>query len=191
MAPTSRKRRRPPGGREVSSTGGELGSAAAGGHALTVEGTSEPSGRRLRGEARDELLRAELIPLAPGERPRPLLIATVVCGLLAVGVLAGTTTQSNLSSHGGSLIGGLFIAGVLALVCGGMFNRRYWAVLGFEALLAFQIIVSCLALTVVASWLVALVLVVVVGLAGWLFWKLVRVMGRLQVTTEFDPPNSA
>jgi hypothetical protein len=29
---------------------------------------------------------------------------------------------------------------------------------------------------------VAIVLVVVVGLGGWLFWKLVRVMGRIQVT---------
>ncbi len=62
-----------------------------------------------------------------------------------------------------------------------MYRRRYWAVLGFEALLTFQIIVSSLAL-IVASTITA------AGalhsrrpaFAGWLFWKLVRVMGRIQ-----------
>ena len=144
---------------------------------------------RPRGEARDELLRAELEPLGPDERPRPLLIATGVAALLAVLVLVGATTQSDLSAHGGSLAGGVFLAGVLAFVAGGMYNRRYWAVLSFEALIAFQIIVSCLALTVVSSLLVAVALVVVVGLGGWLFWKLVRVMGRIQVTPAYEPPD--
>lgn len=137
---------------------------------------------RLRGEARDAQLRAELTPLAPGERPTPLIVATAVAAVLAVAVLIGALSQHDLSSHGGSLIGGVFLAGVLAFIAGGMFNRRYWAVLSFEALLAFQILVSCLALIVVASIVVALVLVVVVGLGGWLFWKLVRVIGRIQVT---------
>jgi hypothetical protein len=145
-------------------------------------GPTPGSPERPRGEDRDALLRAQLQPLAPGERPRPLVVATVVAGLLAVAVLLGATTEHDLSSHGGSLYGGLFLAGVLAWLAGGMYNRRYWAVLGFEALIAFQIIVSCLALTVVSSLLVALFLVVVVGLGGWLFWKLVRVMGRIQVT---------
>ncbi len=112
----------------------------------------------------------------------PLIVASVVSAVVAVAVLVGATTQHDLSSHGGSLIGGVFLAAVLALLAGGMYNRRYWAVLGFEGLVAFQIIVSCLALTVVSSLVVAIVLLVVVGLAGWLFWKLVRIMGRLQVT---------
>ena len=33
----------------------------------------------------------------------------------------------------------------------GMYRRRYWAVLGFEGLLAFQIIVTSLALVVAAT----------------------------------------
>lgn len=138
---------------------------------------------RERGEERDALMRAELEPLAPDERPTPLVVATIVSGLLSVGVLIGTLTQHDLASHGGSLVGGLFLAGVLAFLSGGMWNRRYWAVLSFEGLLAFQILVSCLALIVVASLIAAVVLVIVVGLGGWLFWKLVRVMGRIQVTS--------
>jgi hypothetical protein len=53
-------------------------------------------------------------------------------------------------------------------------------VLCFEALLAFQIIVTSLALVVASTLLAAGVCLVSVGLGGWLFWKLVRVMGRLQ-----------
>ena len=61
-----------------------------------------------------------------------------------------------------------------------MYRRRYWAVLGFEALLAFQIIVTSLALVVASTILAAVICVVSIGLGGWLFWKLVRVMGRIQ-----------
>jgi len=144
--------------------------------------------RRSRSEERDALARAQLVPLAPGERPVPLLIAAGVAAALAVAVLVGTLTKHDLRAHGGSLYGGLFLAAALALCSGGMLARRYWAVLGFEGLLAFQMLVSCLALTVVSSLVVAVVLVVVVGLSGWLFWKLVRVMGRLSVTgREIEP----
>jgi len=66
------------------------------------------------------------------------------------------------------------------LVAWGMYRRRYWAVLGFEALLAFQILVTALALVVASTLLAAGVCVLVIGIAGWLFWKLVRVMGRIQ-----------
>jgi hypothetical protein len=62
----------------------------------------------------------------------------------------------------------------------GMYLRRYWAVLGFEALLAFQVIVSSLALVVASTLLAAGVCLLTIGLGGWLFWKLIRVMGRIQ-----------
>ncbi|HTD07692.1 MAG TPA: hypothetical protein VK680_02265, partial [Solirubrobacteraceae bacterium] len=51
---------------------------------------------------------------------------------------------------------------------------------GFEALLALQIILSSLALIIAASLLAAGEYVIALGLGGWLFWKLVRVMGRIQ-----------
>jgi hypothetical protein len=53
-------------------------------------------------------------------------------------------------------------------------------VLGFEALLAFQIIVTSLALVVASTIIAAVICLLSVGLGGWLFWKLVRVMGRIQ-----------
>jgi hypothetical protein len=61
-----------------------------------------------------------------------------------------------------------------------MYRRSYWAVLSFEALLAFQIIVTSLALVVASTIIAATICTLSVGLGGWLFWKLIRVMGRIQ-----------
>jgi hypothetical protein len=129
---------------------------------------------------RAEQARAALQPLGEDERPRALLVAVAVSALLAVGVLAGALTIHNLSSHGGSLAGGLFLAAVLALLAQGMYRRRYWAVLGFEALLAFQIIVTSLALVVASTLSAAGGCLAAILLGGWLAWKLIRVMGRIQ-----------
>jgi hypothetical protein len=138
------------------------------------------SNRPERGQ-REELLRAELEPLGEDERPPALLVAIAVCALLALAVILGAATVHNLRRHGGSLPGGAFLAIVLLLLAFGMYQRRYWAVLGFEALLAFQIIVTSLALVVASTISAAAICVVSVGLGGWLFWKLVRVMGRIQI----------
>jgi hypothetical protein len=137
------------------------------------------SGERERGRP----TRAPLEPLQPlgeGERPLALLIASGVCAVLAVAVLVGGLTVHNLSHHGGSLPGAIFLAAILALLALGMYRRRYLAVLGFEALLTFQILATSLALVIATSLLTAALCLLGIGLAGWLFWKLVRVMGRIQ-----------
>jgi hypothetical protein len=135
---------------------------------------------RPRSAQRDEQARAALQPLAPGERPGALLAAVAVAAILAIGVVVGALTVHNLTRHGGSLAGGLFLGAVLALLARGMYARRYWAVLGFEALLAFQVLVTSLALVVASTLIAAGACLLAVVLGGWLFWKLIRVMGRIQ-----------
>jgi hypothetical protein len=143
--------------------------------------------RPSRGELRDEEARAALEPLGEDERPAALLIAVAVCALLAIGVLVGALTVHDLSRHGGSVPAGAFLAAVFALLAQGMYRRRYWAVLGFEALLTFQILVTSLALVVASTIGAAVACLLSVGLAGWLFWKLVRVMGRIQASGQDAP----
>ncbi len=143
-------------------------------------GPSLERGRREERAQREELARAALRPLAPDERPTPLRVAVVVCVALSIAVIVGALSVHDLARHGGSLPGAIFLAVLLALLGRGMYARRYWAVLGFEALLAFQILVTSLALVVASTIPAAATCVVSVGLGGWLFWKLVRVMGRIQ-----------
>jgi hypothetical protein len=135
----------------------------------------------------DELARAALEPLGDRERPPALLIAVAVCILLALGVIVGAATVHDLSRHGGSLPGAVFIALTLALLAHGMYRRRYWAVLSFEALLAFQILVTSLALVVSSTIVAAGACLLSIVLGGWLFWKLVRVMGRIQASERGTP----
>jgi hypothetical protein len=141
----------------------------------------EPSdGERAARADREDRARAALEPLRAGERPPALLVAIAVCVVLALGVVIGAASIHDLNRHGGSLPGAAFLAVTLALLALGMYRQRYWAVLGFEALLAFQILVTSLALVVASTIAAAAVCVLSVGLGGWLFWKLVRVMGRIQ-----------
>jgi hypothetical protein len=129
---------------------------------------------------REDRARAALAPLGEGERPTSLLVAIGVCLLLALGVIVGAASVHDLSRHGGSVPGAAVLAVTLTLIAHGMYRRRYWAVLAFEALLAFQILVTSLALVVASTIAAAAACVLSVGLGGWLFWKLVRVMGRIQ-----------
>ncbi len=141
---------------------------------------ADPPGTDSARSSREERARAALAPLADKERPPALRVAIAVCVLLAIGVIAGALSVHDLSRRGGSLPGAIFLAVMLALLARGMYARRYWAVLGFEALLAFQVLVTSLALVVAATLLAAAVCLVSIALGGWLFWKLVRVMGRIQ-----------
>ena len=162
---------------EPSSAESPVGDLPAG--AVDTDGASR--NRPERGQ-REELLRDALEPLGEHERPPALLVATAVCALLAFAVILGAATIHDLSRRGGSLPGGAFLAIVLLLLAVGMYQRRYWAVLGFEALLAFQIIVTSLALVVASTIVAAAICLMSVGLGGWLFWKLIRVMGRIQAS---------
>ena len=154
-------------------------SVSAPGAAPIRDRDAEPGYERSR--ARDEAVRAELQPLPAGERPAAVTIAAVVAVLLAVAVVIGAATSEDLADKGGSFGGAALIAGLLLLAAYGMWRARYWAVLGFEAFLGFQILTTALALVVVSKWWAAVLCVVVIGLSGWLFWKLIRAMARLQM----------
>jgi hypothetical protein len=132
------------------------------------------------GGRRERPTPAPLEPLGEGERPPALFVAIGVSVVLAVAVLVGGLTVHNLSHHGGSLPGAIFIAAILILLALGMYRRRYMAVLGFEALLTFQIIATSLALLLASSIVTAVISLLAILLGGWLFWKLIRIMGRIQ-----------
>jgi hypothetical protein len=77
---------------------------------------------------------------------------------------------------------GIAIFAVVMLVCAaGMWRLRYWAVLGFEAFLGIVILIFSLLLVKASNLLGLLVALVIIGGGGFLFYKLVRVLSRLQI----------
>jgi hypothetical protein len=135
-----------------------------------------------RSEQRNAAVRAELEPLAPGERPPAIVAATLVAAALGIANLVAYAVGVKIDGKTPGPAVLLFPA-VMALAAVGMWRLRYWAVLGFEALLALIAIVFALFLVRAANVEAALLSVGAVGAAGWLFFKLVRVMARIQTPT--------
>jgi hypothetical protein len=147
-------------------------------------GEPVPADRMRRGYARAEernaAVRAQLEPLAPDERPAALVIAAVLAALLAIANLVAWAAGLDVEGKRPGAFGVLLFAAVMLLAALGMWQRRYWAVLGFEALLAITLCIAALSLLVASNLAAVVLCVAILGPAGWLFWKLIRVMGRLQ-----------
>ena len=142
--------------------------------------------KRLSGAERDEIARAGLKPLSPGERPVAVVVASVVAAVLAAANLGCFFAGVEVQGRQPNVIG-VLLFGVLMLVAAwGMWNLRYWALLGFQALLAVTLVIAGLSLMVAGNVLAVVLCVAVLGLGGWLFWKLVRVLGRVKVPLPGD-----
>ena len=141
----------------------------------------DAAGPRLRGEAANEAARAELEPLRPGERPPALIAGVLVAAALGIANVALYAAGTEVRGKAPSAAGAIAFAALMLVAAWGMWELRYRAVLGFQALLAVTIIIAALSLAV-ASNLVAVVLCLAIIVPGsWLFWKLVRVLARLQM----------
>ena len=142
-----------------------------------------------RSEARNEEIRQSLEPLAPGERPGAVTVAAIVAVLLAVAnvalMLAGVEVNGDKPKPGGTLI----FAAIMLAAAAGMWRARYWAVLGFQALLAITIIIAGLSLTVASNAAAVALCLTIVVFGGWLFWKLVRALARLQMPERRSQPS--
>jgi hypothetical protein len=133
-----------------------------------------------RAEERNAAVRAELEPLAPGERPAPLVAAAVLAALLGTANLVALIAGVEVEGEQPSVAGVLVFCAVMYIAAGGLWMARYWAVLGFEVLLGLIVLVFSLFLLRASNVLAVVVCVPIIAIAGWLFWKLVRVMGRIQ-----------
>ncbi len=135
-----------------------------------------------RGRARDDEIRASLVPLEPGERPRVVTLAAGIAFIFALGNVATALTGNDISTASGDPSVVTAITTALLLVAGfGMLARQYWAVLGFETILGLQIVFFSLYLIGVQSLVDAIIPLVAIGLLGWLFWKLIRPMALMQM----------
>lgn len=135
---------------------------------------------RARTEERNAAARATLTPLAPGERPWPILAGVALTALAAAGNLIAYLAGAKIGGKHPSA-GGIVVFSVVMLACAvGMWRLWYQAVLAFMVLLAIIVVLFSLFL-IEASNLLGFVVppVFIVG-GGYLFWKLVRVLGRIQ-----------
>jgi hypothetical protein len=149
----------------------------------TAAGRPATQATRPRAEERNAAVRARLRPFAPGERPWAIKVGAVVAVLVGgsdlVDVLLGGRITVGRTHTG---VGGVVLFSVMMLICAvGMWRMRYWAVLGFQAILAIVILIFSLYLIRASTVLGLVVALAVLGGAGFLFYKLVRVLSRIQM----------
>jgi hypothetical protein len=132
-------------------------------------------------KSKDEIAREQLEPLREGERPLAVTIAAIVAALIALSNLVGWAAGievDNQSFSAGEVLPPVIVMVVAAV---GMWYSRYWAVLGFEAILAILIVIIAIALTTASNVLAVAVSLAIIGAAGTLFWFLVKSLARIQM----------
>lgn len=149
-----------------------------------------------KSELRNERAREALDPLPEGERPTIVTVGVVISILIGASILiayfAGATTRVFTS---GVETGAerpnpfqVFIPAALFFVMAwGMWNARYWAVLGFQAVMAIIMIGSFLALISATSVAQALGVGGILIVAGILFWLTVKALARIQMPDRHMP----
>ena len=142
-------------------------------------GTPKPS----RSAARDAALRATLQPFEPGERPWPIAVGAILAALTGGVQLILFIANVKLHVAGThAAAGSTIVFALLMFACAiGMWLMRYWAVLGFMALLAIIVINFALALVKVSNLLGLGIAVAGILIPGFLFFRLVRILSRLQM----------
>jgi hypothetical protein len=131
--------------------------------------------------SKDDVARERLEPLDEGERPLAVTVAAVVAILIAVSNVIGRIAGIEINGKPVPVTA-IAIQGGLMLVTGlGMWYARYWAVLGFQTLLAFFIVIVSLSLITAESIAGAALAGALVAAAATLFWFLVKALARLQM----------
>lgn len=202
MSSRDRKRaeRRKRKQRSGSSALGSPGEAAAPGDvgangdatAETIEDLAAEAEARgvSRSELRNEQAREELEPLPEGERPRVVTIGAVISMLIALSILIGWLAGAKVQVVGTDLSERpnpfqVFPPAILfAVMSFGMWRARYWAVLGFEAIMAILMVGSFITLIAATSVFKAISSGLVLIAAGALFWFTVKALARIQMPTQ-------
>jgi hypothetical protein len=147
-----------------------------------ADASSSPIGRA---ELRDRAAREALQPLREGERPGAVTVGAAVSTLMALvfWVSAGLALITDIEVSGSEpKVGPLVLfAAVLTLMAYGMWRALYWAVLGFQALLALIMLSAALGLVQVRTVLQAAGTTLVLAGAGTLFYFMVKALARIQM----------
>ena len=150
-----------------------------------------------RTEAKNQAAREALEPLEADERPTIVTVGAVISALIAISAIVGYLVGVEVTKFGSdgiqqgedkaplfSVVSVVVLMGVMAW---GMWKARYWAVLGFQALLVLVLVAASLGLVQATEWLQALATTLLIVGAGTMFFFMIKAMARIQMP-ERRPP---
>ncbi len=138
-----------------------------------------------KAEIKNQAAREALEPLAAGERPPVVTVgavfSTIVALILWISCVVAVATDAKVNGASVNIAQWGLLAGVMSLMAWGMWQARYWAVLGFQMVLVLLILAGVLGLVVAPTLLqIVSTVILVVGLSV-LFWHMVKAMARIQM----------
>jgi hypothetical protein len=155
--------------------------------------TASGSARRelSRSELKDRAAREALVPLAEDERPAAVTVGAVVASLIAAvfwgSAIVALLTDTEVGGSEPDVAPLVLFAAILTLMAWGMWRARYWAVLGFQALLALIMLAAGLGLVGVQTVLQAIGTTLLLAGAGTLFYFMVKALSRIQMPQRRPP----
>jgi hypothetical protein len=155
-----------------------------------------------RTEAKNEAAREALEPLAAGERPTVVTVGAVISGLIAISAIVGYIAGVQVTrigsdgieqgEHDAPILSVVVAVGLMGTMAYGMWRARYWAVLGFQALLVIVMVAASLGLLQATKWHEAVGTTLLLAGAGALFFFMVKAMARIQMPQRpgAEPPGT-
>jgi hypothetical protein len=144
-----------------------------------------------RREARNQAAREALEPLEAGERPAVVTIGAVVSALIALSAIVGYVAGVEVTKVGSDgieqgedkapLLSIVAVVALMGTMAYGMWRARYWAVLGFQALLVIVLVAASLGLIQATEWPQAVGTTLLIAGAGAMFYFMVKAMARIQM----------
>ena len=138
-----------------------------------------------KAEVKNQKVRESLEPLEPGERPTVVTVGAVFAAIVTV-ILLGSAlvalfTDARVNGERVNVAQWALLAAIFGFMAWGMWQAKYWAVLGFQMLLVL-LILACVLGLVVAGTLLQFIstAILAVGLS-LLFYFMVKAMARIQM----------
>ncbi|HKJ35541.1 MAG TPA: hypothetical protein VKA36_03140, partial [Solirubrobacterales bacterium] len=176
---TARRKRKQRSGASRSRAGAGGATSRAdddnGGEPAIADIAAEAEGRNIsKSEVRNERAREALEPLAEGERPRVVTVGALLSAVIAAITVGAWVAGAEVDGERPSAFQVFAPATLFGVMAWGMWRARYWAVLGFQAVMALLMVGAFLTLVAATSLLSAITPIVVLAGAGTLFWFTVK-----------------
>jgi len=134
-----------------------------------------------RYEERNRAARDALEPLAPDERPAVVTAGAVISGLIGASVLIAYAAGATVNGERPRILQVIPPAVLMGVMSLGMWRSRYWAVLGFQAVLALLIVAAALGLVGAGNAAQLVGNLALIAIAGTLFYFMVKALARIQM----------
>jgi len=141
-----------------------------------------------KAEERNREARESLEPLAEGERPLVVTVGAVVAALVALSIVGGYLAGVKVNGEAPKVPQVVAPALLMGVMAWGMWRARYWAVLGFQLILAFLIFSAVFGLAVQAATVAQFAATLgLLAVAGGFFFFMVKAMARIQMPHRLPP----